>query len=145
MALNLTLGDVTPFLPPLNTAQTARVTAWLPVLNVLLDARYGAEITTERRPVFVSTAADAIERRLGKPSGMIDAQAVGSASVRYNRRASLAVWFLPEELAQLDDLAGFGRSVRSVRMPAPDPIRFGNPMTMLDEAIEGDILDEAEA
>lgn len=145
MALNLTLGDVTPFLPPLNTAQTARVNAWLPVLNVLLDARYGDAITTERRPVFVSTAADAIERRLGKPSGMIDAQAIGPANVRYNRRASLAVWFLPEELAQLDDLAGLGRSVRSVRMPVPDAIRFGNRMTVLDEVIEGDIVDEVEA
>lgn len=143
MALNLTLEDVTPFLPPLTAAQTTRITAWLPVLNALLDARYGDAITVERRPVFVSTAADAIERRLGRPAGMVDAQAIGSANVRYNRRASLAVWFLPEELAQLDDLAGFGRSVRSVRTPAPDGIRFGNPMTALDEVAEGDtVLEE---
>ena len=138
MAIELTLEDVTPFLPPLKPAQETRVTAWLPVLNVLLDARYGIEITPERRPVFVSTAADALERRLGKPSGLIDSQAVGSANVRYNSRAGLAVWFLPEELAQLDDLAGFGRSVKSVRTPAPDGIRFGNTMRVLDETAESD-------
>lgn len=129
MALSLTMEDVKPFLPPLTTAQQARVTAWLPVLNLLLDGRYGDKITTERRPVFVSTAADAIERRLSRPSGLIDSQAVGSANVRYNRRATIAVWFLPEELAQLDDVAGLGRGVRSVRTPAPDGIRFGNMMT----------------
>lgn len=140
MALNLTMEDVAPFLPPLTAAQSTRVTAWLPVVSTLLDARYGAEITPERRPVFVSTAADAIERRLGRPSGMVDSQAIGSANVRYNRRASLAVWFLPEELTQLDDVAGLGRGVRSVRMPAPDGIRFGNRMTVFDEVAEGDTL-----
>lgn len=138
MALNLTMEDVTPFLPPLSTAQQARATAWLPVLNLLLDGRYGADITTERRPLFVSTAADAIERRLTKPRGLIDSQAVGSANVRYNRRALLATWFLPEELAQLDDVAGYGRGVRTVRTPAPDGIRFGNTMTLLEQVGESD-------
>jgi hypothetical protein len=139
VALYLGLVDVTPFLPPLSAAQTTRVNAWLPVLELLLDGRYGEEITTERRPLFVSTAADAIERRLSKPAGLIDSQAVGSANVRYNARAGLAVWFLPEELAQLDDVAGFGRSVRFVRTPAPDAIRFGNTMGgAFDELSESD-------
>lgn len=135
--LELTLAKVQPFLPPLSAAQSERVEAWLPVLQLLLNRRYGDKITDAEsvpegqeatEPLFVSVAGDAIARRLTRPNGLIDQQAVGPASVRYNARANLAVWFLPEELAQLDDIAGFGRSVRSVRTPAPDGIRFGNMM-----------------
>lgn len=139
MALNLQAGDVTPFLPPLSTAQTTRITAWLPVLSMFLDARYGALVTEERRPLFASTAADAIERRLSKPSGMIDSQTIGPASVKYNSRAFLARWFLPEELDQLDDVCGLGGGIRSVRMPAPDGIRFSETATVLDDADYNDV------
>lgn len=133
--LQLTLEKVTPFLPPLTTAQRTRAEAWLPVLELLLNGQYGDRITTEpsgtdpvvppNEPVFVSTAADAIGRRLAKPAAMVDQQNVGPAGVRYNPRANLAVWFLPEELSQLDKLVGIG-SVRTVRTPAPDQIRYGN-------------------
>jgi hypothetical protein len=126
VALDLELEDVSPFLPPLNTAQQARIEAWLPVLDILLDARYGANITEARRPLFVATAADALERRLSRPAGMIDSQSIGSASVKYNSRAPLTSWFLAEELALLDDACGLGGGIRSVRIPAPDGVRFGN-------------------
>lgn len=147
MALNLNLGDVTPFLPPLSTPQTTRVTAWLPVLNALLDARYGTRIgpvdvaegePASNRVLFVSAAADALERRLSKPSGLIDAQGIGGASVKYNARAALSRWFLPEELDQLDDACGIGGGIRSVRTPAPDAIRFGNRSRVLDQLAESD-------
>lgn len=143
MALNLTIGDVTPFLPTLTSQQTTRVTAWLPVLSKLLDARYGdridaADADPSNRVLFVATAADALERRLAKPSGLIDAQSVGPASVKYNSRAALSRWFLPEELDQLDEACGLGGGIRSVRMPAPDAVRFGNISRVLDQVVESD-------
>lgn len=123
--MELTLQKVTPFLPTLTAAQTTRVSAWLPVLEVLINQRFGDRITAELEPVFSSTAADAIGRRLAKTAALIDMQAVGTASVRYNARASLAVWFLPEEL---DTLNGLFESpgARTYRTPAPDGIRFNN-------------------
>lgn len=147
MALNLTIGDVTPFLPPLNTAQTTRVTAWLPVLESLLNARYGTRIgpadvpegaPASNRVLFVSAAADALERRLTKPSGLIDQQSIGGASVRYSSRAALSRWFLPEELDQLDEACGLGGGVRSFRAPAPNAVRFGNTSSALDQLAESD-------
>lgn len=135
MALNLTIEDVTPFLPTLNSAQTIRVGAWIPVLSMLLDKRYGDRITIDDRVLFVSASADALERRLSKPAGMIDSQSIGSASVKYNSRAALARWFLPEELDQLDDACGLGGGIRSVRAAAPDGIRFGNSDAPYMEAV----------
>lgn len=132
--LELTMEKVQPFLPPLSATQTEKVNAWLPVLQLLLNARYGDRITTQavdgipaNEPLFVATAADAIDRRLVRPNGLIDQQSIGPASVRYNPRANLAAWFLPEELAQLDGATGSG-SIRSKRTPAPDGIRFQNRM-----------------
>ena len=132
MALNLTIEEVSEFLPPLGGDQQRRVAAWLPVLSLLLDARYAERVTAERRPLFVSAAADAIERRLGKPVGLIDSQSIGPASVKYNSRAALSRWFLPEELTQLDEACGLGGSIRMVRMPAPDAIRFADPTVALN-------------
>lgn len=133
-----------PFLPALTAAQTTRVTAWLPVLALRLNARYGDRITTEpsgtdpvipaNEPAFISAAADSIMTRLARP-GLVDSQAVGPANVRYNSRAALLKWFLPEQLDELDAIVGSG-NVRSVRTPAPDAIRFGNLARDFD--IEGD-------
>ena len=147
MALNLQLEDVTPFLPPLGTPQRARVTAWLPVLDALLDARYGTRIgpavvaedaPKSNRVLFVAAAADAIERRLAKPAGLIDSQSIGGASVKYNNRAALSRWFLPEELDQLDEACGIGGGVRTVRMHAPNGARFGNATRAIDQLAESD-------
>ncbi len=140
------MAKLAPFLPTLTTAQTARVTAWVPVLELRLNARYGDRITTEpsgtdpvvpaNEPAFVSAAADSIMTRLARP-GLVDSQAVGPANVRYNSRAALLKWFLPEQLDELDAIVGVG-NVRSVRTPAPDGIRFGNRMRYADQYAEGD-------
>ena len=129
--LDLTLMKMDPFLPQMTADQRSKVVAWIPVLQLLLNARYGDRITTEpiggNEVAFVSAAADAVSRRLTKPSALVDSQAIGPANVRYNQRAHLAKWFLPEELSELDGLAGLS-SIRTVRTPAPDAIRFGNRM-----------------
>ena len=138
MALELEWDDVSPFLPPLNTTQRARVDAWLPVLSVILETRYGSLITQAREPLFHATAADALERRLTKPAGLIDSQSIGQASVKYNARAAITSWFLAEELDQLDEACGLGGGIRSFRTPAPDAVRFGNRNRLLDEVIEAD-------
>lgn len=126
--MQLTLEKVSPFMPTLTAAQQARVSAWLPVLQSMLNVRYGDRITTDpvigNEIVFVSFAADALGRRLLKP-GLIDQQSVGPASVRHNTRAHLAVWFLPEELSAMDEFLN-GGGARSVRMAAPDAIRYSN-------------------
>ncbi|MFJ4038206.1 hypothetical protein ACIPVB_08960 [Microbacterium sp. NPDC090007] len=146
MSLNLKYEDVQPFLPALPPAQALRAQAWVPVLDRLLNARYGAHIDTHddteqnpsNRVMFVSAAADALERRLGKPAGPIDSQSVGPASVKYNTRAALSRWFLPEELDQLDEVCGLGGGIRSVRAPVPNAVRFGNTMSVFDQIAESD-------
>lgn len=140
MALNLTRGELTPFLPPLDSIQAPRVDAWIPVLSMLLDLRYGTHITTERRVLFVSAAADAIERRLGKPAGLIDQETAGPFSTRYNPRAALSRWFLPEELEQLDDACGLGGGIRSVRTPAPDAVRFENASRWYGDDVDEELI-----
>jgi hypothetical protein len=144
--LTLTLAKLEPFLPTLTTAQTTKVTAWLPVLALRLNARYGDRITTEpsgtdpvvpaNEPAFISAAADSIMTRLARP-GLVGSQTIGPANVRYDSRAALLKWFLPEQLDELDAIVGLG-NVRFVRTPAPDAIRFGNRMRYVDELTEGD-------
>lgn len=140
------MAKLTPFLPTLTPAQTTRVEAWLPVLELRLNARYGDRITTvpsstdpvvpANEPAFVSASADSIMTRLARP-GLVESQAVGPANVRYSSRAALLKWFLPEQLDELDAIVGIG-NVRSVRTPAPDAIRFGNRMRYPDQYAEGD-------
>lgn len=125
------MAKLAPFLPTLTLAQTAKVNAWVPVLELRLDARYGDRITTDNEAAFVSAAADSIMTRLARPNGPIDSQTIGPANVRYNARAALLKWFYPEQLDDLDAIVGIG-NVRSVRTPAPDGIRFGNRMRRSD-------------
>lgn len=134
--MELKLENVQPFLTPnpLPSKRQALVTAWCPVLLALLNSRYGSRITTELEPIFVSTAADAIQRRLDKPNRMVNSQAVNGASVSYS--ASLRSWFYEEELAQLDSLVGAG-GIRTYRTPAPDGIRFGNMVRRVPEGSNG--------
>lgn len=135
------MAKLTPFLPTLTVAQTTRAEAWLPVLELRLNARYGDRITSPptpkpNEPAFLSAAADAIMTKLQRP-GLIDSQGVGPANVKYNARAGLLKWFLPEQLDELDAIVGVG-NIRSVRTPAPDAVRFGNRMSYLDQIAEGD-------
>jgi hypothetical protein len=142
MALDLKLEELKPFLPPLDTDEETRVKAWIPVLTLLLDQRYRDRIIEANRVLFVSAAADALERRLGKPRGLIDQEGAGPFTTRYNPRAALSRWFLPEELEQLDDATGLGGNIRSVRTPAPDAFRFGNTSRSFDDVDESDEGDE---
>lgn len=123
--MRLTEWTVAPFLPTLKPKQQERVNAWLPVLEVILNERYGNLITEAREPVFISYAADAIMRKLDRSNREIQQQSIASASVRYDPRAKLTGWFYPSEIADMDSLVGLG-AVRSARMSAPDGVRFGN-------------------
>ena len=132
--MDLKSDDVDPFLTAKQKADP-RVDAWLKSLAALLTSRYGNRITTELRPVFVNAAADAIGRRVDKGQQMVDQQSVGPAAVRWNSRSSLGGWFLPEELAQLDELtSGRSAGASTLRMPAPYGQRFGN--------LTGDVVDD---
>lgn len=125
--MDLTTAKLIPFLPPLNPTQLTKVTAWVTVLGPLLNARYGDAITEELEPVFVSAAADAITRRLERTRGGAIEERIGPASIKRDAKFLLPQWFLPEELAQLDELAGVGSgTIRSHRTPAPDGQRFIN-------------------
>lgn len=142
MALETTLDDIEPFLdPPLTDAEATRVAAWLPVLDLLLNARYGELITSDLEPAFFSAEADAVRDRLDRPGNVIQ-QAAGPASVKYTDQAGMLTWFSSEALDQLDALCGISGTA-FVRTPAPDGIRFGNlargpwPFTV-DESGEGD-------
>lgn len=124
--MDLTIDEVRPFLTAKQQSD-ARVASWLTALGPLLGVRYGSRITAEVRPIFVNAAADAIGRRVDKGSAMVDQQSVGPAAVRWNTRSALGAWFLPEELAQLDEVARGGSSgARTHRMAAPYGQRFGN-------------------
>jgi hypothetical protein len=125
--LDLTVEKLQPFLTPnpLPTKKATLVTAWAPVLAALLNARFGDRITTGEggnEAVFVSAAADAIQRRLDKPNRQVASQSVNGASVSYH--ATLLAWFAESELSQLDALVG-ASGVRTYRTPAPDEVRFG--------------------
>lgn len=125
--MDLTREKLGPFLPALTPDQGTKVDAWITVLGPLLNARYGDAITTELEPVFVSAAADAIIRRLGRPRNGAIEERVGPASIKRDPSYLLSQWFLPEELTQLDELVGVGAgTIRSHRTPAPDEHRFGN-------------------
>jgi len=126
--LALSLAELQPFLTPnpLPAAKASLVTAWCPVLDALLNTRYGERITFENAAVFASAAADAIQRRLDRSQRGVASQSVNGASVSYS--ASLWAWFYASELAELDALVG-AAGVRSVRMSAPDATRFGNRLT----------------
>jgi len=137
--MDLTKEKLAPFLPALRADQETKVEAWITVLGPLLNARYGDAITSEVEPVFVSAAADAIIRRLERPNSGALRERVGPASIDRDARFLLAAWFLPEELAQLDDLMGVGAGViRTHRTPAPDAQRFGNRLREeVDDGISG--------
>lgn len=118
--LHLTLPALLPFTGPLKLAQQASVAAWLPVLDQILNARYGDRITEHTEPAFVSAAADAVMTRLARP-GLIAQQSIGPATVRYNERAALLRWFQPEQLDELDAITGTG-NVHTVMLTAGTPL-----------------------
>lgn len=135
--MELTLTKVEPFLPELTQAQTTRAEAWLTAIEVLLNTRYGARITTENEPLFLNYAGDAVLRRFQRDNKTIAQQNVGPAGVRYTEKSALGAWFWPEEISSMDSTAGRG-GVQTVRMSAPDSVRFSNRSTPWRYLEEGD-------
>jgi hypothetical protein len=137
--MQLTVEKLQPFLlpNPLPEAKRQLVASWAPVIALLLSRRYGDAVTTGdagTEPVFVSAAADAIQRRLDRPNPTVAAQSVNGASVTYT--ANLLAWFSPSELAQLDSFTGSG-GIRTIRTPALDSIRYGNRLRRMPEGSNG--------
>lgn len=125
--MDLTWEKVSPFLSPRAKAQQTRITALLPVLQLRINARWGDRITADLEPAFLDVAAAALQRRLNRDSREgVTQQSVGGASVSYDPRMPLSGWFLPGEIAELDETCGMPGGVRTVRAAAPDGIRFGN-------------------
>jgi hypothetical protein len=127
---------VPPFLTARQKAE-GRLDSWLTVLQAKFDERYGAKITPALEPIFASYAADAIVRRIDRPNRLVRSQSVGPAAVTYDPRAPLGGWFLQEEIDDMDQHAGLGGGVRSVRMAAPDAVRYGNVARTIEDIIEG--------
>lgn len=129
--LYLSPENLRPYLTPnpLPNKFATLVDAWAPVLEALLAARFGDRITADNQAVFVSAAADAIQRRLDRTNRSVMAQSVNGASVSYS--ASLWAWFYRSELAELDGLVSVA-GARSVRMQAPPTVVAGNRFTIPD-------------
>ncbi|KAE8127299.1 hypothetical protein [Bifidobacterium tibiigranuli] len=137
--MQLTAEKLQPFLlpNPLPDAKQRLVSAWAPVVALLLTKRYGHAITAGdegNEPVFASAAADAIQRRIDRPNSTVAAQSVNGASVTYT--TILLAWFSPTELAQLDSFSGTG-GIRTIRTPVPDDVRYGNRFTCMPEGSNG--------
>ena len=117
---------MTPLLAkPPSAAQTPRVEGWLAGLKVLLNNKYGEQLTAEVEPLFLVYVADAVQRRLDKLRQMLDSEGAGPFSARWNPASSLGAWFLPDELEAMDEVTG-GGGTRTYRAAAPDGIRYGN-------------------
>lgn len=122
----LTREEVLEFLPSAPAPPLARVDAWLKAINASIVIRYRtALLDDDRRSLFVGYAADAIQRRLDKSKRMVDSENAGPFGVKWNPRSALGGWFLPEEITDMDRIAGVG-GVRTLRAPAPDGVRFNN-------------------
>ena len=130
--MDVSLEKVQPLLAsPPTAAQKPRIEGWLAALKILLERRYCTSLTPEVEPLFLVTVADAVQRRLDKKQQMVDSENAGPFAVRWNAASSLGSWFLPGEMAGLDDLAGLG-GARTYRTPAPDAIRFGNRLASIE-------------
>lgn len=126
MANLMTLAQVEPLLArPLNDAEKPRVTSWINAIEAFLVARYGEAKSFELLDYLTVFVADAIQRRLDKKNQMAEQESAGPFSVRWSPASSKGGWFLPAELAEMDDVAGLG-SVRTYRTPAPPAVISGN-------------------
>lgn len=122
----MTLEQVEPLLArPLSDAEKPRVSGWILGIESYLVSRYGAEVFAESVGFFLVFVADAIQRRLDKKNQLAEQESAGPFSVRWSSASSKGGWFLPGELADMDDTLGLG-SVRTYRTPAPSGVIVGN-------------------
>ena len=110
---------------PLNDAEKLRVSGWLLGIESYLVSRYGPEAFALSIDFFLVFVADAIQRRLDKKNQLAEQESAGPFSVRWSSASSKGGWFLPGELADMDDTLGLG-SVRTYRTPAPSGVIVGN-------------------
>lgn len=110
---------------PLNDAEKLRVSGWLLGIESYLVSRYGPEAFDLSIDFFLVFVADAIQRRLDKKNQLAEQESAGPFSVRWSSASSKGGWFLPGELADMDDTLGLG-SVRTYRTPAPSGVIVGN-------------------
>ena len=126
MAHLMTLAQVEPLLArPLNDAEKPRVSSWINAIEAFLVMRYGEAKVAELLDYLLVFVADSIQRRLDKKNQMAEQESAGPFSVRWSSASSKGGWFLPGELADMDDAAGLG-SVRTYRTPAPAGVVSGN-------------------
>lgn len=133
--MEITLENVEDFLDtPLSGNQSTQVQAWLGAISSQLNVTFGyggKALGATVAPAVYSTVADAITRRLSRKNfdPRLRGQSVGPSAVTYNVTVSqLQGWFYPDEALSLQAWLGGGNggSLSSVRMPAPDAVRFGN-------------------
>jgi hypothetical protein len=134
------LADVSPFIvPDLSTGETQKATTWMPSVNAFLASRYGDVITDASKPLYAPYVAEAIAAKLRPTPRGIARQSVPSGSVEYVLSPLGGGWFSSGDLSAMDSLAGIG-GVRTVRMPAPDAVRYGNlvePVRFIDDVVAG--------
>lgn len=136
--MDITREDIAAFLDtPIPDASNEKVDAWLSAIDARLNTSFGTVLPATIAPAVYDIVANVIQRRLdrgkiGESNGLIRAQSTGPSSVTYNTDlAGLTGWFWPGEINDLESLFGTGGSVRSVRLSAPDAVRFGNIATRL--------------
>lgn len=115
----------TPYPPD----QEQTIGKWASAVGALIHHRYG-EIPDDLAPVVLAKIGDAITRRLAKRNQMARREGAGPFSVEWDQNSTRGTWFLPDELAELDDL--FGKAgTRTYRTPAPNGVRYSNRMAAL--------------
>lgn len=128
---DLTFDEVRDFVTaPFSVADERQINARLRAMSALLQARYGT-IRKAHAPVVLSIMGAAISRRLAKRNQMARSEGAGPFRVDWDAASTRATFFLPEELAELDDLMGLG-GARTYRTPAPDGVRYASRMVPLD-------------
>jgi len=98
----------------------------IPPPNPMVSVDRDAAVVRSNEIIFLGVAADALYRRITRPDLFVAQQNIGPAAVRYTDRAGIWGWFLPEELAMLDDVTGRPSGAQTYRTIAPDFIRYGN-------------------
>lgn len=140
MVTDLDLDDVSMFIIPLlSDGEQATAAQWLTAINAFLSNRYGDAITSTTVPLFAPYVAEAIAAKLRPTPRGIARQSVPSGSVEYVLSPIGGGWFSAGDMSAMDSLAGIG-GVRTVRMPAPDAVRYGNlvePAPFFEDVVAG--------
>jgi hypothetical protein len=149
--MDISREDIDPFID-IPATMSDRVDAWLTAISAILTNRFSAKPTPDPDPVPAASAPaifDIVARAIGQRladeragSGRdprVKAQAVAGSSAQYFDTAQSTSWFNAYDLKDLAELFDNAGSVRSVRTPAPDAIRYGN-LTRHDEWLDEPVV-----